>query len=47
MTKLTISLACCDYDRTRAIFEGRVPFEGCEVIGVPMPHQHVRQLWVG
>ena len=37
MPKLTISLACCDYDRTRAIFEGRVAFEGCEVIGVPMP----------
>ena len=37
MTKLTISLTCCDYDRTRAIFEGRVAFEGCEVIGVPMP----------
>ena len=36
MSKLTISLACCDYDRTRALFDGRVPVEGCEVIGVPM-----------
>lgn len=36
MTKLTISLACGDYDRTHAIFDGRVPVEGCEVIGVPM-----------
>jgi len=33
VAKLTISLACCDYDRTRAIFDGRVGVEGCEVIG--------------
>ena len=32
MAKLTISLACCDYDRTRALFDGRVGIEGCEVI---------------
>ena len=32
MAKLTISLACCDYDRTRALFDGRVGVEGCEVI---------------
>lgn len=31
MSKLKISLSCCDYDRTRAIFEGRVGIEGCEV----------------
>ena len=37
MAKLTISLACCDYDRTRALFDGRVRVEGCEVIAVPMP----------
>jgi len=36
MAKLTISLACCDYDRTRALFDGRSPVEGCEVVGVPM-----------
>ena len=36
MAKLTISLACCDYDRTRALFDGRAPVEGCEVVGVPM-----------
>jgi 4,5-dihydroxyphthalate decarboxylase len=36
MAKLTISLACCDYDRTRALFDGRVPVEGCEIVGVPM-----------
>jgi 4,5-dihydroxyphthalate decarboxylase len=36
MSKLTISLACCDYDRTHALFDGRVPVEGCEIVGVPM-----------
>lgn len=36
MSKLSISLACCDYDRTRAIFDGRVPIEGCEVFANPM-----------
>lgn len=36
MGKLTISLACCDYDRTRALFDGRVNIEGCEVIPVAM-----------
>ena len=30
MGKLEISLACCDYDRTRALFSGRVNIEGCE-----------------
>lgn len=33
MARLTLSLACCDYDRTRALFDGRVGIEGCEVIG--------------
>jgi 4,5-dihydroxyphthalate decarboxylase len=36
MSKLTISLACTCYDRTRAIFDGRVPVDGCEVISVAM-----------
>ena len=32
MPELQVSLGCCDYDRTRAIFDGRVGIEGCEVI---------------
>ncbi len=32
MSKLQISLACCDYDRTRAIFDERVAIDGCDVI---------------
>ena len=31
MKKLQVSLGCCDYDRTRAIFDGRVQIDGCEV----------------
>ena len=36
MAKLTVSLACCDYDRTRALFDGRVGIEGCEVIATAL-----------
>ncbi len=36
MTKLTISLAGVDYDRTRALFDGRVGIDGCEVVASPM-----------
>jgi 4,5-dihydroxyphthalate decarboxylase len=32
MAKLRLSLGCCDYDRTRAIFDGRAPIDGCEVV---------------
>ncbi|HEY6821875.1 MAG TPA: ABC transporter substrate-binding protein [Burkholderiales bacterium] len=32
MAKLRISLSCCDYDRTQALFDGRVQVEGCELI---------------
>ncbi len=31
MSKLSLSLACCDYDRCRALFDGRVTIEGCEI----------------
>lgn len=33
---LRISLTCCDYDRTRALFDGRVQVEGCDVTAVPL-----------
>ncbi|HYY60603.1 MAG TPA: ABC transporter substrate-binding protein, partial [Burkholderiales bacterium] len=36
MAKLTVSLACCDYDRTRALFDGRVGIEGCEAIATAL-----------
>lgn len=34
MGKLAISMACCDYDRTGALFDGRVGVEGCDVRAV-------------
>ncbi len=36
MAKLTVSLAGVDYDRTRALFDGTVRIEGCEVIACAM-----------
>jgi 4,5-dihydroxyphthalate decarboxylase len=34
LAALQLSLGCCAYDRTRAIFDGRATIEGCEVIPV-------------
>ena len=31
---LKLSLSVCDYDRTRAIFDGRAPIEGCDVTAI-------------
>jgi 4,5-dihydroxyphthalate decarboxylase len=36
MAKLTVSLACWDYDRTRAIADGRVAIDGVDVIYQPL-----------
>ena len=33
---LALSLAVCDYDRTRAIFDGRATVEGCAITAVPL-----------
>jgi len=35
-SNLRLSLAVCDYDRTRALFDGRVAIEGCDVTAVPL-----------
>jgi len=37
MHTLTLSLACGDYDRTRAVFDGRSPIDGCTIIPLAMP----------
>jgi 4,5-dihydroxyphthalate decarboxylase len=34
--RLQLSLAVCDYDRTRAIFDGRAPVEGCDITAVAL-----------
>ena len=36
MAKLTVSLACCNYDRTRALFDGTVNVDGCELVSSAM-----------
>jgi 4,5-dihydroxyphthalate decarboxylase len=36
MSKLTLSLAGVSYDRTRALFDGTMEIEGCEIIPLPM-----------
>ena len=36
MTRLSLTVACGDYDRTRAIKDGRVTVEGCDVTYLPM-----------
>lgn len=37
MPKLPLTIACWDYDRTRAIMDGRVAVEGCDVTYLPLP----------
>ena len=36
MPNVKLSLAVCDYDRTRALFDGRVRIEGCDVTFVAL-----------
>ena len=37
MPKLPLTIACWDYDRTRAIMDGRIAVEGCDVTYLPLP----------
>jgi 4,5-dihydroxyphthalate decarboxylase len=37
MAKLTLALACWDYDRTRALADGRVPVDGIDLIYHALP----------
>ena len=36
MAKLPLVVACWDYDRTRALMDGRVAIEGCDVTYLPL-----------
>ena len=36
MSALELSVACCAYDRTRAIFDGRAQIDGCKVFATPI-----------
>ena len=35
--RLPLSVACWDYDRTRALIDGRVAIEGCDAAFFPLP----------
>ncbi len=37
MAKLPLTVACWDYDRTRALMDGRVAIEGCDITYLPLP----------
>src|ERR1700693_4312476 len=37
MGKLQLSMACWNYDRTRALMEGRVPIDGIELTYLNLP----------
>ena len=41
MTSLHLSIGCGDYDRTRAVADGRVRVEGCEVTYIPLEPEEV------
>jgi len=36
VSKLRLTLAVCDYDRTKGIFSGRTPIEGCDIVPLAM-----------
>jgi 4,5-dihydroxyphthalate decarboxylase len=36
MSALELSVACCPYDRTTAIFDGRARIDGCRVLATPI-----------
>jgi len=41
MGKLRLSMACSNYDRTRALFDGRVPVDGVELICLDLPIEEI------
>ena len=49
MTKLRLTLACGDYDLTRALVDGKVQVDGIELIPLtmPSPERHWRMIRQG
>lgn len=41
MAKLALTIACWDYDRTRALMDGRVAVEGCETTYLALSPEEV------
>ena len=38
---IRLAVACGNYDRTRALFDGRVPIEGCDPVFLPLPPEEI------
>lgn len=48
MKTLELSLGCCNYDRTRALFDGRVAIEGCNVVPIALePEETFHRVFQG
>lgn len=41
MNKLELSLGCCNYDRTKGIFDGRVSIEGCTLAALALEPEEI------
>jgi hypothetical protein len=41
MSKLRLTLAVCDYDRTKTIFNGRTPIDGVDLLPAILPPSRV------
>lgn len=41
MNTLELSLGCCNYDRTKAIFDGRIKMEGCSLIPLALEPEEI------
>ena len=41
MAKLRLTMACWDYDRTRAVMDGRVPVDGVELNYLNLPVEEI------
>jgi 4,5-dihydroxyphthalate decarboxylase len=41
MKTLELSLGCCNYDRTRALFDGRVAIEGCSLVPLALEPEEI------
>jgi 4,5-dihydroxyphthalate decarboxylase len=41
MPKLQLSMACCNYDRTRALLDDRIPIDGIELTCLSLPVEEV------
>ena len=47
MPKLQLTLACWNYDRTRALLEGRVSVDGVNPVAIPVNNDNVNPLQAG